>query len=480
MKIFQAKLNLAIDPSQSPVMDGFVSGFLNQPEFAEANHNYLKTVLDKLWGSILSNNLDAYTREDLQLTLSSSHVNGALLIQADLNNGGRPIIFEDLDDDFLSEGQQEGFSVSQKIDRGQHISLKLESDQPVPKVLEAQPSIFEAGELVIRPLEDGEEVEVARLFFDVYGYSYIHSYVYNHLELARKIKGGDLVSFVAVLDGKIIGHLGIVRHKKDPLILEAALGVVDPRAKAGGVFGKMFKSSIDYIKSQPIQFCIYDFVTNHDYSQKLVAKYGFRELAIDIGSQSPQLQAKMDRLGLGEDSSEMDRYSLLIATESFSENPFGKHVYVPSCLSEIASIVLPPLGLQWHHESRFSPLAKGGQVIKTIHNEQKSIHFTISESGSDALRKVLQDWSHYAKLGFEYASVDVDLGQPGLGQIRDVLASYGFFIGGFVPFNMSRQLGFRFQTVLKRVAFDHIKIATQTGQQILQLIRQDYEQNKIL
>jgi hypothetical protein len=340
---------------------------------------------------------------------------------------------------------------------------------------------IDVNEVLIRPLREGEEGDLARLFFNVYGYAYINDFVYRPERIRDKVHSGELISLVADYHGDLVGHVGLLRRNANPPVYESALGVVDPKIKSKGLFGLVFKEIMKVAQNIPMRFSVYDFVTNHDYSQRLVAKYGIDEMAIFLGCQRKENQVDMEALGIGKNPTHTDRYSLLLAIKRQSELPFGKEIILPINLGELADFILSPLGVEWRPAARFVPLEVGGTYETSLNPLQKAAVFDLIHPGYTAVKRLVEEWRFLMRRGYQYAAVEMDLSYPGIGHVYDYLGQFGFFISGFIPYQMTDRLGFRFQFIApSQVAFDEIKLYSERGRRLLDLIREDYEKKTII
>ena len=355
--------------------------------------------------------------------------------------------------------------------------LKRSNDSQIQTKLEVA-----AEDIQIRQLRADEADDLSRLFYFVYGYNYINDYVYYPEKLKAMIESGQLISTVAVLpNGRLIGHVGLFRWNETPKVYEACLGVVDPMVKSRGVFRNLFKETMNQVNSTSMQYCFFDFVTNHDFSQREVCSYGTCETALLVGCQTRTTQASLEKLGLGTDSASMDRYSLLYSLYPRVKYPFGREVFLPQHLGELLGYVLKPLNINWSPTPRFDVLSPEGKFTSKYQPAQNSVLFDFVEPGRHALNQILKEWEELLRTGYKYAGVDVPLNFPGLGQVSDVLSSRGFSVGGFLPYHYSDQLSIRFQAIgPTRVAFDDIRVSSAMAKRLLTTVREDYEQNKLL
>ena len=370
---------------------------------------------------------------------------------------------------------------------GQLITLSALRELDVPRSLR-DVSLLQLpdSDIEIRPLGPGEEYELSRLFHSVYGYDYINEFVYFPEKLRSMVDEGQLVCMVAVshgADGKrLISHTGMQRLSSEPLVYDGGFGgITDPKVKSRGTFGRVFQAVMDWTANTPTRYQEFHIVTNHDFTQRRCAVYGVHETALFVGAQSRETQAKLERLGIGADPEDMDRYSVFKGVLPRCESPFGKEIHLPEALGEMLGFLLPRLGLTWLPAPRFDQLPQGGDVIATFEETQSSVHFDFVKTGREALQRIIHDWSLHLRNGYEYAAVDIPVKNRGLSQIYEALASHGFFVGGFVPFHHGEELAIRFQTVgPTKVAFHKIRAYSENAQRLLRVIQSDYERNQVL
>jgi hypothetical protein len=204
-------------------------------------------------------------------------------------------------------------------------------------------------------------------------------------------------------------------------------------------------------------------------------------MAIFLGNQVPETQARLTELHIGTDSESMKRYSILVGIGLQEKHPFGKTVILPANIGEACGFLLEPIGLKWIPASRFSPLEDGGEFRIETFEEQKSVIFDFIKPGRIALQQIIERWQVYMREGVHYFGIDVPLNYPGIGAIYDFLSRHGFFFAGFIPYHFSSQLGFRFQFLLPtKVDFASIKIHSETGKQLLKMVKENYERNTLL
>ncbi len=337
-------------------------------------------------------------------------------------------------------------------------------------------------EISIQPMNISSAPLLSRLFYQVYGYDYINEYIYYPKRIIELIEKNNLYSFVAENSrGELLAHVGLQRWNQKPQVYEASLGVVDPRIKSKGLFREVFAKTMEFSKDLEMSYCLFDFVTNHAFSQGIIKDYGIKELAIFVGCQSKKTQASLEKLGLGSDPSGMDRYTLLIGVIPRDPYPFGKQVMLPSNIGEKLGFLLEELNIEWVPTPRFYPLPETGKFEKEIQTAQKSLIYRIDQPSFDVLKQIKHEWTHALADGFQYVAVEVPLNQPGIAQCYDYLAEQGFFFAGFVPYKYGDQLALRLQSIAPtHVAFDKIRVSSEVGQKLLEIIKKNYQRNRRL
>lgn len=463
----------------------FLCSYAGKLGVTSERQGFLRLASELAFGMIADQNRDAANSDRIAVEVFEEE--GKLIVE--VLNRGVPIFLE----------QQNGhaaqfFDVAKHLDQvslenrgrdGQSFILGMRlGEQAARRSIESaklDDSFDVQSEIEIRELLPGEEAKLSQLFFHVYGYNYISEYVYYPEKVAQMRQQGRLISTVAVSKaGNIVAHVGLLKCADAPVVYEPCLGVVDPRLKSKGLFGRVFEATMRRLDNLECQYCFFDFVTNHDRSQKFVHKYNPIDLAIFVGCQSKETQAKLEKLGIGKDPLDTDRYSLLYSVLPRTQYPFGKLVSLPNNLGETLGFLLKPLNLNWNPSSRFELLPRHGELRTKLQATQNAVVFELNTPGRDPLEQLILEWRKLLRSGFEYAAVDVPLDRPGLGHVYDRLADEGFFVAGFLPYATSDRLAIRFQAVgLKKLSFDEIKVHSAQAKTLLEVIRHNYERNRL-
>lgn len=409
----------------------------------------------------------------------------------DVYNRGEPVLDQDVEEagpasKNLATIRGVGWVELRNLGRSGQL-LRISAELPDRRTLPApsvRASLVPTEDITIRPLNVGvEEGRLSRLFFAGYGYHYISEYVYNPDLLTEMHRSGKLESFVAVSpDNRLVGHVGMV-HLGDGSIHELGLGVVDPRAKAAGVFSRLLEYVMEVNRARNHLITAYDFVTNHAHTQRLVHRlatpsHAPHETALMVANQSGATQARLERFGMHAEDNEADRYSILYAMEPNSPLPFGNLVTLPTSLGEIADLVLEPLGIHWKPTPRFSRLSRGGHYTTATKPLQRAVEFRVDDLGRSAVDGIVNEWNALRRDGYLHASIDIPLDLTGLGQALGLLARQQFFWAGFMPFADSPRLAFRVQAIAPaHFDFGAIETHSPVARSLVELVQREYERN---
>lgn len=480
------KAHIIVPPDEifiEPVLH-FIQSFVKGLGAGTIRCEELCKVVESAISLLIKNSREVIWEHPMEIVIYE--INGRLVVE--ITNHGVPLIpgnTASLGPLHVEKSHRffEKISVENRGRCGQVVTLRMKLGKP--HVSNAQCEIssdiafIEDGDVIIRGLREGEEGALSQLFYHVYEYNYINEIVYYPEKIREMVRDGRLISVVASTpSGRLLGHLGLMKWNDDPPVYEPCLGLTAPAVKGRGIFKKVLARIMAITDELPMHYCFFDFVTNHDYTQKLVSQYSPCELAIFIGSQSSQTQAKLEKLGIGEDPKYTNRFSILYSIIPKIENPFGTKIILPNKLGEMLGFLLKPLNLTWSPASRFSTLDVGGKYRMHCEPAQSSVVFDCEEPGLEAVENIIKDWRELLREGYQYAALEVPVNRSGLGALYDLLAAQGFFIAGFVTYHHSSELGFRFQALAPiKVDFSEIKTYSDDAKALLKVIKEDYERN---
>ncbi|MBI4402880.1 MAG: hypothetical protein HY537_01890 [Deltaproteobacteria bacterium] len=425
---------------------------------------------------------------DSPILLDVFEEDGRLVIE--LINRGVPIFTQGSTLSRLQEASQQmdRLSIENLGASGQRLVIEMNlgsmaTQRSVEKLgLPEKTNGFDEQNIELCELICGQEKKLTELFYFVYGYNYINEAIYYPEKIRAMWESGKLISIAAALpDGRLAGHVGLMKSNENPLVYEPCFGIVHPGIKSHGLFSRLFGRAMDKLHQLPMDYCVFDCVTNLDFSQRLVSRAGACDLALFVGSQGSQTQAKLSRLGIGSDPHVSDRYSILYSIITGSLNPFGKQIHLPESLGEMLGFLLMPFGMTWNPTPRINSLPREGHYKTSFQPRQNAVLFDLMKPGRRALASILDEWKELLRNGYRYGAVELSVQEPGLDHVYDLLAEQGFFVAGFIPYHLSRSLGVRFQSMgPTHIDFDEIKVFSKTAKKLHGVVERDYQRNHLL
>ena len=292
-------------------------------------------------------------------------------------------------------------------------------------------------EIEIRALTADDTLEVARLFHRCYGYSaYQIAVVYEPDRLAEYIEAGRHLGTVALVDGRVIGHIASTVDRRDSIVGLVGMLVVDPAYRQYKVAGKLTMAHALRMLELGMIGGYASAVTAHPASQKISLKFGGHEVALLVAEQQPNIEFK----AIGDEADDAEENTLRRANIWFY-NGMGqepqREVHVPQSYREItetlyANAALPRtvvepvkrlpqdlpehsrLDLQLRHEA-------GVAVIKPV------------EYGRDFVAALQHQLNQLCLNRFDVIRLVMPMGDPLTSYFGAGLQELGFFYCGVFP-----------------------------------------------
>ena len=129
-------------------------------------------------------------------------------------------------------------------------------------------------------VEDAEGI--AQLICSHYGMDYVHEDFYRPEWIEEQIESGSLISFIAVLDGQILGHQGLLGDSPR-MVREAGAGIVHPAVRGSRILTKLIPLVIQHMRELNEPAIMSHAVTSHPYAQRAAHSAGFHTVGIQLG-----------------------------------------------------------------------------------------------------------------------------------------------------------------------------------------------------
>ncbi|MFO7597626.1 MAG: GNAT family N-acetyltransferase [Desulfocurvibacter africanus] len=279
----------------------------------------------------------------------------------------------------------------------------------------------------IRPIRPGEALQVARIFWLAYGFSYKNEAFYRPEGMLHLIGSGKLVSYVAVAeDGEVVGHAGLLCPELLPMA-EMALLVVSPAHRGRRLMESLAEALTIRAKQMGLLGLSLNPVTSHPISQRQSIVLGGKPCGLDLAACPPRRFKAMDL-----DEAPRQRESYLHCFMYFDEPPPAL-VHVPARHREMVERIYANIG-------RPLTMASPGQS-KTSGDYKVSFDFGLKKGVIRVKCADARQWPeiHRAAIdlaeiaGAEKVDIELPLAQPTTPLVCEQAEETGFFFAGVWP-----------------------------------------------
>ena len=281
-----------------------------------------------------------------------------------------------------------------------------------------------AGAIEARAAMPADAEAIAQLLYENYHLSYVHADYYRPRYLMAALASGELVSAVAIHDGRLIGHHALMPVAGIPSA-ETGAAVVHSAYRGLGIFGSLFEHTLDAARERGFASVFGDAVTIHPFSQRAELSHGYRETALQLGMFPGQTTMR----GFGGEGPRR-RTATLRSYRPFDEHP--RVVAVPAPYRELLDSVYDNVGLPI--EVRTEPSLLEGDAVTANFDEPRSLGFLRlrrwDEDTPPALKRAVH---HLLSQHLDVVYADVDL--VAVGDVTEATAelnALGFFVAGLV------------------------------------------------
>ncbi len=281
----------------------------------------------------------------------------------------------------------------------------------------------------LRLMKSSEALEVSKLFYRAYGYSYLSDVMYYPERLAEYNREGLITSIVAVSEeGEIVGHLAMTREKRDDTVAEAGKGAVKPSFRGKDIFTGMQRLLNDTAKAMGIRALYGRAVTVHSATQKMVEKTGYKLCGVVLGYAPADMAFK----GIQEQLSQ--RESLIYCFQPVVELPVTS-VFLPSHHEAILRRIYSHLGLtrNFHTPFEIVPVADLSVMEVKVYSEINSAEIVVRQYGKDVIRVLRDHLRDLCAKRIDHFTLFLDLGDQATALMCEEIERLGFFMGGIIP-----------------------------------------------
>jgi anti-sigma regulatory factor (Ser/Thr protein kinase)/GNAT superfamily N-acetyltransferase len=335
---------------------------------------------------------------------------------------------------------------------------RAEEVQPGPMIEEAAAAPPQRYE--IRPLRFEDAVQIPRLFWLSYGYTYKIQDFYRPEGLLHWAASGRVTSFVAVAEsGEVVGHAGMLRYGPLP-IAEMALLVVDPAHRGRGLMGALHDALEKRAGEMGLRGVCFDAITSHAISQWDVVRFGGKICDLELSAGPPHVFR-----ALVDNQSRHQRESCLHCFKYLSPPPEAV-VHAPPHHREMISRIYGNLEQSWRPGDAGTSRRAGDFHVHFDGTMLKGVITVVSadESRWPEISRVTRDLIKYA--GTEVVYLDLPLAQPVSVKLCEEAEKEGYFFAGVRPLEAADGDNLRLQCLAAPLDMTRLCIGPEFGREL--------------
>ena len=376
--VSRVKATVLSDSSAEPLVRALVPAFASVAGIATEDARQLNDLVAGLVGFILDNSYPGDDFGEIEVTLEAD----ANLVHITVHDWGLPLTSAGGDLGPLPEplaalaADAQGIQLLNLASDGKRLTANLPAHSSGGSRyarqyhIEAAPRRSRASEetgasIEVRAATSQDAEAIAQLLYENYHLSYVHPDFYRPRYLAACLASGELVSAVAVHDGRVIGHHALI-PVAGVASAETGAAVVHSAYRGLGIFGRLFELTLDAARERGLASVFGDAVTIHPYSQRAERSHGYRETVLQLG----MVPAQITMRGFGSDRPRRRTATLR------SHRPFDVHpqkVALPTPYRELLESAYGNAGLSIEARTMASPL--DGDAVTFQLDEARALGF---------------------------------------------------------------------------------------------------------
>ena len=428
------KVNVLSDASARSLVRALVSAFAAEAGISAEDARRLDAVVDGFVGYTLEH---AYPDDDLgeiQVKLETD----AELVHVTVHDWGLPMlsaggIFGPLPEPLAA--------IEQEADAVQLLNLgsggkRLVADVPARSSGDdhaRRHHVEETAPLARSELPDAIEVRaataddaeaIAQLLYENYHLSYVHADFYLPRFLMAGLTTGELLSAVAVHDGRVVGHHALMPQPGIPSA-ETGAAVVHSAYRGLGLFGLLFEHTLGAAAGQGLASVFGDAVTIHPFSQRAELSHGYHETALQLG----MVPAQTTMRGFGSGGPRR-RTATLRSYRPLDVHP--RQAALPQAYRELLERIYANVGLSIEPVTERAP-AEGDAVTTDLDKGRALGFLRLCQWDGASTAGLKQEVRHLLARHADVIYADVDLATvEDVDEATAALNDLGFFVSGLI------------------------------------------------
>lgn len=341
---------------------------------------------------------------------------------------------------------------------------------PAPETTPASPD----EELHFRHLTPDDAVDLARLTYRAYGYTYT-GLAYLPEKLKEQLEFGYMKAVVVFNStGLMIANLGLFFDKPGAKVADSGMAIVDPRYRGHNLFKRMKQYAIEHGRDTGMYGLYSESVTIHPYTQKGNMSLGAKEIGCLIAFIGEHITfKKINEDGLSQ------RQAVMLYYLKIQQEP-ERTVFLPRIYSDFIKDIYDELNLtrvtmEREESADVTEMGEISVITTSFKPDFNTASVIIEEYGSDIIPRIRTTVKEFCMKKIDSIYLELPLSSPHTMHFAEDFRKIGFFMGGVIPeFRNGDVLKLQY---LNNIYIDPSKIvvASERGRKVLAFILADRE-----
>ena len=337
-------------------------------------------------------------------------------------------------------------------------------------IKEASPDFTEKRQkpisVQVRRIKEYEAIEIARMAYYVYGYTYVSEHIYFPDRIIAMDKTNQLISCLGLTnDDKIAGYVAVISHEEFPAIAELGAAMTHPDYRGRKVLDGVVDFAIKEALSCHRTTLYAQATTAHPYSQPILKRLGYTPWGFMLSYISPMLIKQID-------DDTQKRHSVVVAGKIYDQAK-PANIFIPKQHKSLILSIYAEMGIKVKEPRE--TLIQDKSVFTTSVNATLGMgKIVVNVVGKDIIHILKQEITKVKRQQLVLCDLYINMCDCGCKLMFDRIESIGFFFTGILPGSAAGDFAALQYFNGIDVDFELIKLSDGFGHHILKYLQKSY------
>jgi anti-sigma regulatory factor (Ser/Thr protein kinase)/GNAT superfamily N-acetyltransferase len=323
----------------------------------------------------------------------------------------------------------------------------------------------------VRRMDPAEAVEIARCAYKSHGYTFFDDHIYYPERIIELNRTDEMISAVAVTEDNIfMGHAALVYPAPGTRIAEYTFVFVNPEFRGHGCMKRIADFLFQCPKKKPLDGVYVYSVTNHEFTQRGMAKFGIRDCGLLLASSPGTWMFK------GIESDQVQRISVALSFKYITA-PLTLTLYPPARHQPIIAHLYQNIGAPSHRflrpdEDCQRHLPAETEILTDLLMTENCAEIHVVRYGDCVLHEVRKTLRELCLKNVAAIQLFLNLKDPVTFFMAVEFEKMGFFFAGILPLAMVGDALILQYLNNVRIDYDKIVLYTDEARKIRDYVRE--------